>query len=44
MADGRRWIHFQDLLVPHADQDGFSTIQATRVDADLSAGKKPAHG
>ncbi len=44
MADGRRWIHFQDPLIPHADQDRFPTIQATRVDADLGAGNKPAHG
>ena len=44
MADGRRWIHFQNLLVPHANHDGFSAVQATSVDADLSAGKKPAHG
>ena len=44
MTDGRRWVHFQNLLVPHADEDRFSAIQATRVDADLSAGKEPAHG
>ncbi len=44
MADGRRWIHFQDLLIPHADLDRFPTIQATCVDADLSVGKEPVHG
>ncbi len=44
MAYGRRRIHFQDFVVPHADEDRFPAIQATRVDTDLSAGKKPAHG
>ena len=41
---GRRRIHFQDFVVPHADEDQFPAIEATRVDTDLSAGKKPAHG
>ena len=44
MADGCRWVHFQYLIVPHADEDGFSTIQAIAVDTHLSAGKEPAHG
>jgi hypothetical protein len=44
MADSRRWIYFQYLLVAHADEERFSAIQAMRVDADLGAGKEPAHG
>ena len=44
MANSRQWFHFQNLLVSHADEDRFSAIQATGVNADLSAGKEPAHG
>ncbi len=44
MADSGRGVHFQNLLVPHADEDRFSAIQALGVDADLRAGKEPAHG
>jgi hypothetical protein len=44
MANRRGWVYFQYLLVPHADEDWFSAVQATRIDADLSAGKEPAHG
>ncbi len=44
VSHGRRWIHFQDILVPHTDEDGLSTIQATGVDTDLSTREKPAHG
>ena len=44
MSHGRRWIDFQDILVPHADDDGFPTIKATGVYTDLGTGKKPAHG
>jgi hypothetical protein len=40
----RRWIDFQDILVPHADVDWLATIQAMGVDTDLSTGKQPAHG
>ena len=44
MSHGRRWIDFQDILVPHADEDRLPTIQATGVDTDLSTREKPAHG
>ena len=44
MSHRRRWIDFQDMLVPHADDDGFPTIQATGVDTDLGPREKPAHG
>jgi hypothetical protein len=44
MPNGRRWIDFQDFLVPHADEDGLPTIQATGFDTDLGTRKKPAHG
>ena len=44
MSHGRCWIDFQDILVPHTDEDGFPTIQATGVDMDLSTREKPAHG
>jgi len=44
MSHGRRWIDFQDILVTHADEDGFPTIQATSVDTDLSPREEPAHG
>lgn len=44
MSNGRRWIDFQDILVPHADKDGLPTIQATGFDSDLGTRKKPAHG
>ena len=44
MSHGRRWIDFQDMLVPHADDDRLSTIQATGVDTDLTTREKPAHG
>jgi hypothetical protein len=40
----RRWINLQDLLVTHADEDGFTTIQTTGVDTDLRTREKPAHG
>jgi short-subunit dehydrogenase len=33
-----------NFILPEAFQDRFSAIQAMRVDADLSAGKEPAHG
>jgi hypothetical protein len=39
MADGRRRIDFQDLLVSHADADRFPAIQANRAEPDLTAGK-----
>ena len=44
MSYSRRWIDLQDILVTHADEDGFTTIQATSVDTDLSTREKPAHG
>ena len=44
MSYGRRRIDFQDLLVTHADKDGFTTIQTTRVDTDFFTGEEPAHG
>jgi hypothetical protein len=44
MADSGGWVCFQYLLVPHADEDWFAAVQAMRIDADLSAGKEPAHG
>ena len=44
MSHRRRWIDFQDFLVPHTDEDGLPTIQATRVDTDLSTREEPAHG
>ncbi len=44
MANSGRRVHFQNLLVPHADEDRFSAIQALCVDANFSAGKEPAHG
>jgi len=40
----RRWIDFQDVVVPHADKDRLSTIQATGIDTNLSTREKPAHG
>jgi hypothetical protein len=39
MAHGRRWIDFQDLLVPQADVDRFPAIQANGVEPDLTARK-----
>ena len=44
VADRRRWVHVQNLFISHADEDRLSTIQTMGVDADLSAGKEPAHG
>ena len=44
MANRGRWFYFQNLLVLHADEDRFSTIQAVGIDSDLGAGKEPAHG
>ena len=44
MSHRRRWIDFQDFLVPHTDEDGLPTIQATRLDTDLSSREEPAHG
>jgi len=44
MSHGRRWIDFEDTLVPHTDEDGLPTIQATGVDTDLSTREEPAHG
>jgi hypothetical protein len=44
MSYGRRWVNFQDLLVTHADEDGFTTIQAPSVDTDLRTREEPAHG
>ncbi len=44
MSHGHRWMDFQDLLVPHTDEDGLPTIQATGVDTDLSTRIKPAYG
>ena len=44
MSHGRRRIDFQDMLVPHADDDGLPTIEATGVDTDLRTGEEPAHG
>ncbi len=44
MSHGRRWIDFQDMLVPHTDTDGLPRIQATGVNTDLSTRKEPAHG
>ncbi len=44
VSHGRRRIDFQDILVPHADKDGFSTIQTTGIDTNLSSREKPAHG
>ncbi len=41
---GRRWGDLEYILVPHAYRDGFAAIQAAGIDADLSAGEKPAHG
>ena len=41
---GRCWIDFEDLFITHADEDGFPTIQATSVYADLRAREEPAHG
>jgi hypothetical protein len=39
MADVRRRIDFQYLLVPHADADRFTAIQANCVEPDLIARK-----
>jgi hypothetical protein len=39
MADGRRRIDIQDLLVSHADADRFSAVQAYGVELDLTARK-----
>lgn len=44
MSHRRRWIDFEDTLVPHTDEDGLPTIQATGVDTDLSTREEPAHG
>jgi hypothetical protein len=44
MPHGRRWIDFQDMLVPHADEDRLPTIQAMGVNTDLSTREEPAHG
>jgi len=44
VSHGRLWIDFQDMIVPHADEDGLPTIQATGVDTDLSTREEPAHG
>ncbi len=44
VANSCRWIYFEYLLVLHTDYYRVSTIQAERIDSDLGAGKKPAHG
>ena len=44
VSHGRRWIDFQDMLVPHANEDGLPTIQAIGFDTDLSTREEPAHG
>jgi hypothetical protein len=44
MADNGRRVHFQNLLIAHADQNRLAAIQTTRVNANLSAGEEPAHG
>jgi hypothetical protein len=44
VSHDHRWLDFEDLLAPHADEDGVPTIQATRVYPDLGIAKEPAHG
>ena len=44
MSHGRRWIDFQDMLVPHADEDGLPAIQTMGVNTDLGTREEPAHG
>ena len=44
LPHGRRRIDLQNIFVFHADPDGFSAIQAPRVDTDLRFRKEPAHG
>jgi len=39
-----RWIDFENLLVTHADENGFPAIQAMSVNADLGNREEPAHG
>ena len=44
MPYGSWWIYFEDIIVPHADKDGFPAIQAAGVDTNLRTGEEPAHG
>ncbi|MGZ6209248.1 MAG: hypothetical protein ACXWL9_03765, partial [Syntrophales bacterium] len=44
MSYGRLRINFQYLVVTHANEDRFATIQATSVYTDLCSREKPAHG
>jgi len=41
---GCRWIDFKYILVTHADEDGFTTVQTMCFNTDLSTREKPAHG
>jgi hypothetical protein len=44
MSYSRRRVNFQDLLVTHPYEDGFTTIQTPSVDTDLRTREEPAHG
>jgi hypothetical protein len=44
VAHRRQWVHFQDLVVLHADDDRLPAVQAAGVESDLGAREKPAHG
>lgn len=44
MSYGGGWINFEYILIAHSNKYGLATIQATRLYANLTSGKEPAHG
>jgi hypothetical protein len=44
ISDRRGGIDLEDLLISHADDDGFAAIQTDSIDTYLSPREEPAHG